>query len=110
MTSSVGVSPRVTLCGCETAWVSKVGVLEVTWGFNVFWWDPAGAPQEYLRVSAEGDCGSSPVWAGWVHSANLEMPWPLAIGAGAPAHSSRAAWQGGSRLMAMFIAQSIISS
>lgn len=30
------------------------------------------------------------VWAGQVGSANLEMPEPLAIGTGAPAHRSRA--------------------
>lgn len=45
--SSAGGSPVVTLCDCETAWVSKLGVLEVTWGFRVFWQDPAGASQEY---------------------------------------------------------------
>lgn len=40
--------------------------------------------------SGEGEGSGSPAWAGQVDSANLEMPWPLAAGTGAPAHSSRA--------------------
>lgn len=69
-------------------------------GFPMFWQIQLGLPQAgcpflgpgqgYPGKSGEGGGSSSPAWAGQVGSANLEMPWPLAAGTGAPAHSSRA--------------------
>lgn len=90
----------MALCHCETAWVSEVGVLEVTLrvctcsaGVPLGLPHPGspfvGSGQEYPGRSGKAGGSGSPVWACQVGSANLEIPWPLAAGAGAPAHHSR---------------------